>query len=130
MIRLGIAALALGAAGYGGWWVRDAAAAKADLAREQAQAKIAARQAEVALRASQQHEVDRGVIQARLRASQAELARALAVPAVQCPGVDLGDIRIPGVALDGLRRAAGQGAAADAAEPRPAVPERAGDPGG
>lgn len=128
-IQLAAAAAALALAGYGGWQVRDGQAAKADLARERAAAQDARRRTESALRASQQHEVDRGVIQARLRASQADLARALATPAQQCPGVEVGGIVLPAAVLDGLRRAAGPGAAADAGESRPTVPDRPGDPG-
>jgi hypothetical protein len=127
-VRLAIAAGALAGAAYGGWWVRDAAAAKADLAREQAAAKAAARQAEIALRASQQYEVDREHIRARLRASQADLARALAASSPQCPGVEVGRIVLPAAALDGLRRAAGQDSAGDAGESRPPVSDGTGDP--
>lgn len=129
-LKLAAAASALAGAAYGGWWVRDAAAAKADLAREQAGAKAAHRQAETALRGAQQHEVDREHIRARLRVSEAATAAALASPVPQCPALAVGDVVLPGDALARVRIAAGeqQPVAADPGQSGPGLRLRPADP--
>ena len=118
------------AAGFAvGWMVHGWRTDAAELARQQAEAREAFRRGEIATRAAQQLEVDRAAIHERLRAARADLAAALAAPVPQCPALAVGDVVVPAAALGGLRRAAGQADAA-AGQPRPAVPERARDPGG
>lgn len=97
IIAASLAATLAGGIGIGVKWVRGEWA-QADLARERAETANALRRGETALRASQQFEVDRDAIRARLRASDARLAAALA--AVDCA--------VPADALRGVRRAAGQ----------------------
>jgi hypothetical protein len=129
-LRLGAVAVAAGACFASGYRVAVWRASAAELERQQAEARDAHRRAEIALRSAQQFEVDREHIQARLIAAQGRLAAALAIPAPQCPGVELGRIIIPGTALCGLRESAGQlDDDPDACRSRPAVPRGASAPG-
>jgi len=107
-LKLGAVAVAAAACFGAGYRVASWRATAAELERQQAEARIAHKRAESALRASQQYEVDREAIESRLRAAQARLSAALAVPVPQCPGVELGRIVVPGAALCGLRESAGQ----------------------
>ncbi len=130
-VRLAVVAAVLAGAFGGGWTVRGWRADAADLARVQAESEALRLNNQRGAKAASKYEVDRDSIDTLLRATQARLAAALAVPAPQCPGVELGRIVVPGAALCGLRDAAGQlDDDPDACKPGPAVPGRPAAPGG
>jgi hypothetical protein len=131
-LKAGALGVAAGAAvgAWGGWWVRDAAADRAELARVQAEQRDALRRQEAALGAAQTYEEARDAIRRDLMRSMPRVGPALAAPA--CPAsapLAVGDVVLPAGALDRVRAAAGADGDADPPEPGPAVPRRPADPG-
>lgn len=85
------------------------------LEAERAAGMDALRRAERAMQASTEHEAERAALSRQLRSARHAVRTAAAAP-IDCPqgpGATLGDLRVPGAVLDGLRRAAGAGASAD-----------------
>ena len=127
-LKLGAVAVAAAACFGGGYKVAVWRATAAELERVESEREAARLRNAKAAKAASKYEADREAIESRLRAAQARLSSALAVPVPQCPGVELGRIVVPAAALAGLRDAAGQ-LDSDAPEPGPAVPGGAADPG-
>lgn len=121
-VKLIAAALALGALLAGVLWLQqherqigaaqcEAKAAQADAARTSASAEQFATNEHTGQAAAQAFETQAGAIAARQPEIRHAIHSALSAPA-QCPAaapVALGDLLIPGAAVDGLRRAAASG---------------------
>ena len=133
-LRIGAAAVVLvgtfaGGAGVGAKWVRGEWA-QAELERQQEAARTALRRQEAAAGAAQTYEEARDAIRRDLLATMPRVAPALASRVPQCPAVEVGAVVLPSGALDRLRAAAGElAAAADPGKPGQAVPPGPGTAG-
>jgi len=122
--RLSAAAVALAAALCAGGWCgarfKQGQWDAAELQRTRENAAAAARRVDVAMDASAAYEKSRAAVAAEIRRPRHDVDAALHAP-VACAGqpFELGDLVLPGAALDGVRSAAaaGDGGAEAASEP-------------